>query len=428
MLRWFGTLTRLWRTRRWFRFLIYALPVLAVLVLLGPALGVLNQLLKLGVSFLTPIVKSPGGRFVLVNLLLVAVVLVLYAKGKDRIRSLLAYQGMKHFLSGMQLLSGGFTREAARRFTRVVRLSRWVDFERVLSAYPEIVADAEVRLGLCAYRSGDLDGALRWLELARKRKPPAGVMATLREVRAIVYHEHPTLADETAWKELDEASRKDPSNVRVNRVMLERAEAEGDAIRALDMLRRIHAATEGDDRRAAGDRLVAYLYERARAFHERGEHGQARGLLKEAEGVRPGSESVHLLLGDVELARGNEAAALKAWAVAPGPASRSRVARLLEAGADPRQVLARYPHAEVLLDVARRLIGRGAHAQAARTLEKAAAVGADPVEVEKLLGDVSHASADDERARLHYLRAMTRVFGGRAGEPDVPALPPGDPR
>ena len=65
----------------------------------------------------------------------------------------------------------------------------------------------------------------------------ANLYRTLREVRALVYHDHPSLTDETAAKELGEASRKDPNNVRVNRALLEAEHNISEAARLLGVSR-----------------------------------------------------------------------------------------------------------------------------------------------------------------------------------------------
>lgn len=412
MFQFLNTLRRLWRTQRWLKWCIYALPVLAVLVLLGPALGVVNQILKLVVGFLLPLVKSSGGRFFLVNLLVGGMALVVYWKGRARLKSVFAFVAMRHFLKGMQFLTGGFIHRAVRSFKKVVRINRFVNLETSLPAYREIAADAKVRLAMCYIRLGEADQALKWLELARKDKPPSQVGKTLREVRALAYYRHSTLARETAEKELEAAHHKDPQNLRLNRALLEKAEAEGDEVRALDLMKRIFEAAEGRDRDREARRLVERLHARAAEFVKAGELGRARSLLCEARKVLRYSEPVQLLLGDVELERCSPEAALHAWRRVPGPAARTRVAGLLTTEIDPRTILKHYPQPDVLIDLATRLKDQGAHDQARRTLEKALAMGADPVEVEKVLGDLAAAAEDATHARKHYLKAITRMFGG----------------
>lgn len=416
MFRFLANLARLWRTKRWMKWIVFSIPILAILIMLGPALGVLNQILKLIVGMITPLLKTSGGRFVLVNVVLILVGIVVYWKFKARVRQLFAFWAMRHFLRGMQLLSGGFTERAKTAFLKVVRIDRFVTLETALGAYPEIAADAKVRLAMCHLREDDGDGALKWLAMAKKHDPPSGVMKTLREVRALAYATHPTLASETADKELEEAHKKDPSNVRVNRALLERADERGDQKRALELERRIYAASQGEDRAAAGRALIQRIHGHAKRLAESGDLPRARSLLKEAQGIDRHAEPIQLLLGEIEMMRHNQVKALEAWAQVPGPAARERVAGLLDGG-DPRAIIQRYPQPELLLDVAERLIDRGAHDQARRTLDKADGLGADPVEVEKLRGDLARATDDTDAAKAHYLKAMTRVFGGHPGEP-----------
>jgi len=413
------TFKYMWRTKRWLKWCIYALPILAVLVLLGPALGVVNQILKLVVGFLVPLMKSPGGRFLLINLVLLIVIVLLYWKGRARLKSVFAYVAMRHFLHGMQFLSGGFVHRAVRSFRKVVRINRFVSLETSLPAYPEIAADARVRLAMCYIRLGEADRALRWLELAKKDKPPGHVMKMLRELRALSYYYHPTLARETGEKELAEAHRRDPDNIRLNRALVEKAEAEGDDDVALDLLRRIHAMAEGRDREREARRLLESYHARAEAFVKSGELSRARSLLREGRKVARRSEPIQLLLGDIELKRKSENAAITAWSRVPGPGARSRVSTLLTSTEDPREILKQYPQPDLLLDLAMRLIEQGAHEQATRTLEKALEMGADEVEVKKVLGDLAVATEDSSRARMYYLQAITRMFGGKmlaAGE------------
>jgi len=412
-MRFLSSLRRVWRTKRWVKWAVYALPVLAVLVLLGPVLGVLHQLLKIASGFLLPLLKTSGGRFLIVNLLVVGVVLVVYWKGRSRLASVFAYVAMRHFLRGLQLLSGGFIRRAVPSFKRVIRIARWVNLEAALPAYPELAADAKVRLAYCHLRLGEPNQALRWLELAKKEKPPPAVMKQLRELRALAYFYHPKLARETGEKELLDAYRRDPKNPRLGRAMVEKLEEEGEYGQVLDLLKRIHDAAEGRDREREALRLLAHYHERALELVKAGELGRARTLLRDARSVAERSEPIQLLLGDVEERRRSEEAALAAWAKVPGPAARERVSSLLSRFDDPRDLLMRYPQPEVLIDLAVRLMERGVHEQARRTLEKARELGADEVEIEKLLGDLAVADAEPLRARNHYLQAITRLFGGK---------------
>ncbi|MBN2492225.1 MAG: hypothetical protein JXQ29_15370 [Planctomycetes bacterium] len=413
MLRLLDGLRRLWRTKRWVKWAVYLLPVLAILVLLGPALGVLHQILKLTAGFLLPLLQTPGGRFLLVNLLVVALVLLLYWKGRSRVAALFAFAAMRHFLRGLQLLSGGFTRRAIRSFQRVLRIARWVNLERALPAYPEIAVDARVRLAMCWLKLGEADQALRCLELARKDRPPPGVMKGLRELRAIAYYYHPTMARETADKELEDAHRRDPGNPRLCRAVVDKCETDGDSARGLELRKTIFAAAEGRDREKERLRLLEGYHDEARRLLAAGDLGRARGLLRDASTLAEESEPIQLLLGDVELRRRSDEAALKAWARVPGPAARRRVAEMLARFEDPRELLERYPQPELLIDLAVCLIERGAQDQARRTLEKARELGADEVEIEKVLGDLAVAASEPQRARQHYLRAMTSLFGGK---------------
>jgi len=412
MIRLLDALNRLWRTKRWVKWAVYALPVLVVLVLLGPVLGVLRELLKITSGLLLPLLKTPGGRFLLVNLLVVAVVLVVYWKGRSRLASVFAFVAMRHFLKGLQLLSSGFVRRAVPSFKRVIRLARWVNLEAALPAYPELGADAKVRLAYCYLELGEPNQALRWLELAKKEKPPPAVMKLLRELRALAYFDHPKLARETGEKELVDAFRRDPRNPRLCRAMVEKLEEDGDHAQVLELLQRIHETAEGRDREREALRLLEHYYRRARELAESGELGRARTLLREARSVAASSEPIQLLLGDVEERRRNEEAALRAWAKVPGPAARVRVAELLSRFDDPRDLLKRYPQPEVLIDLSVRLMDRGLHEQARRTLDKARELGADEIEIEKLLGDLAVAESEPMVARNHYLQAITRLFGG----------------
>lgn len=413
MMRLFDTVRRLWRTKKWVKWAVYLLPVLAVLVLLGPALGVLNQLLKLGVGILLPLLKTSAGRFLILNVILVVAVLLIYWKGRGRIQSLFAYLALRHFLRGLELLAGGFTRRAARSFRRVLRVARWVNLEQGLPAYPEIASDARVRLAMCHLRLGETNEALRWLELAQKDRPPPGVMKLLRELRAVAYFDHPSLARETVEKELEEAHRKDPKNIRLNRAMVRKCREAGENDRVTDLLKRIHEAAEGRDREREAVALLAHYHERAVALIEAGDHGRARSLLREARGLDRVTEPIQLLLGELESTRKNADRAVLAWAKTPGPAARERVAALLDQVDDPRDVLKRYPHPDLLVDLARRLFERGNHDQARRTLARARDLGADAAEIEQLLGDLELAASEPMRARTHYLRAVTHVFGGK---------------
>lgn len=420
MMRWFDAIRRLWRNKRWVKWAVYLLPVLAVLVLLGPALGVLNQLLKLGVGVLLPLLKTSAGRFLILNLVLVGMVLLIYWKGRGRIQALFAYLALRHFLRGLELLAGGFPRRAARSFRRVLRVARWVNLEQGLPAYPEIAPAARVRLAMCHLRLGETNKALRWLELAQKDRPPPGVMKLLRELRAVAYFDHPSLARETVEKELEEAHRRDPGNIRLNRAMVRKCRESGEDERVIELLKRIHGAAEGRDREREAVQLLAHYHERACALIEAGDHARARSLLREARGLEQVAEPIQLLLGELEAKRKNPDHAVLAWAKTPGPAARARVAALLDQVDDPRDVLKRYPHPDLLIDLARRLFERGSHDQARRTLDRARDLGADPAEVEQLLGDLEVAASEPMRARSHYLKAITHLFGGKLVPGDDP--------
>jgi tetratricopeptide (TPR) repeat protein len=318
-------------------------------------------------------------------------------------------------------LSAGRYRRAAALFRRVVRTGRLTDLSKTVEVFPEILADARIKLALCHRELGDVDRAMEQLELLQVKNLPPAVRRDLSEAKAFVYSLSRELMDETIDREIDRALEADPGNRRLLRLRRERAERMGDFETAIvaqkAVLRHAPASVQGEERKR-----LAVLHVRNALRLRRGDRDdEALTEAGRARVIDPDLPLPGLVAGDILADRGDARGAVREWARVPSLAGFERVRRLLLSGGlsgseDLAFLVAELPRAGVLLLLAEHWLGKGKLRKAQNCLRKIEDLGAGDRHSARLLAEIRRREGDEEGARRLLWCALRGFLGA---EPPV---------
>jgi len=400
------------------RFKLWILLALALLILLalGPWVGLLGQILSGVGSVLRPVVDNPVGRFILVNLILVMVALVLYRRFKDRGRQLLGALALDRFLGGMMHLSGGRYGKAARLFEKVVGMSRWLNLEAAVDVYPEILGDARIKLALCYREMGEVEKAMKSLELLKVRDLSPAMKRDLAEAKAVVYSLSGELMDETIDREVVNALEHDPGNRRLLRLRRDRASQAGDLSVAIQSQKRLIKATPGTDKGDERTRLATLHARHALRLYRGGRIEDARAEISRSRASDPRLVLPNLLAGDIAAERDSIRAAVKEWARTPSVPALERVSRLLDEGkldgeGDLEFLVATFPRSGILLVLANHYLSRGKLRKAKNCVLKFEDLGLANRHSAQMMAVILREEGDEEGANRLSWKALKGFLG-----------------
>ncbi len=413
----------LWRLRRvpalFGRFRVWAVLILFVVLLgaLSPFVGALSGLLNTVLRLVAPVLESRVGRTVLGVGALFLVGLWLYRRFRVKGRALLGAYALDQYLAGMMHLSAGRCRRAARHFERVLRTNRLVDLERTVEVYPEIAADARIRLALCHREQGDIERAMEHLELVKVKDLAPAMRRDHAEAKALVYSLSRELMDETVDREIDRALEGDPDNRRLWRLKRERAEGVGDLPAAIAAQRALLRAAPAHRKSAERSRLALLHARNALRLRRLEQDEEALAEVARARSLDPGLPLASLVAGDIAADRGDARLAVREYGQAPSRAGLDRIRALLaagriEGGGTASCVAESFPRAGVFLALAEHYLRKGKPRRARNCLAKLAELGAFDRHAAHLLAEVLRREGDAAGAERMEWRAMRGFLGG----------------
>ncbi|MBK8976987.1 MAG: hypothetical protein IPM29_13815 [Planctomycetes bacterium] len=332
-----GALVRHPRRLLW---LAVAVAVIVALALLAPALGVLGTVADGIVRALDPLVRTPTGRLVLLNLLLFGLGVYLLRTLRASWRALRGDLAMRRHLRAVDALVGGDSATAARLLARVARHG-----EVAPASYPALASDAALKLARLELERGDARRALRRvLDIVPAELPDelARSHAQLRLRAEWALGE--TLPDELA-RALREALDRHADDLPLWRLCAEVRRAAGDLAGAVAARERAHELAPGPRarRRALAALVDEHLFAAERlASRERPDLDAAQMHARRAAELAPDDPRPSLALGDLAARRGAIRDAVAAFGASPSDAGLERVAELLDAQPDalsPRELL-----------------------------------------------------------------------------------------
>lgn len=321
---------------RRFKFWLLAGIFVVALVALGPVLGPIAELLTSAARalgrILLPVLDNKVGRFILVNIIILLVLLFLYRKFKHRARLLLGSWALDRFLAGLLHLAGGRYDSAAKGFEKVVRVGKLVNLETAVPVYPEILADARIKLALAYREMGEVEKAMRHLELLKVGDLAPSMRRELAEAKAYVYSLSGDLMEETIDREITNALTEDGSNRRLLKLRRERSEAAGDFAESIKAQRKLLKHVRKTDRSAEKSRLSMLHARHALSLYRAGKPEEALAEISRSRSYDSAGELASLVAGDIAAGRGDERDAVREWVQAPSLAGLDRVRRMLEGG------------------------------------------------------------------------------------------------
>jgi|GEM_PF-4940546 len=394
----------------WLRVLAYALPVVVLLALFGPALDVLLKLLDLSLRVLEPMLDTVFGRVLLVLITCALAAMVAVVLLRSRVRELRAEALLGRHLAATSALVG-LDRVKCREHFRLVARYRGPLPQR----YPHVVQDAHLKLARIALKEGDVDEALGCLARVIEPGLPKELQRSMLQLRIEALQRQGQILPATLRREAEAALAKFRGDVAVLRVLRTLAEAEGELDDALRWQEQIKTHAAPADQASERQRYADMLASACDRALQRDDHAQARKIAKQLIKADPEGASGALMLGDVHLAAGDLRKAVQSYGRAMTPEGLDRIAGLLAdhpGAVEPRELLINCPMQGVLLVVARELAKAGDHGRAERAARMAAeALGPTPtvcavlVEVLELLGEEQRAKLLREQTVARLLRA-----------------------
>lgn len=392
----------------WLRVLVYALPVLLLLALFGPALDLVLKVFDLILRVLEPMLHTTVGRVLVVLGLTALVVLVASLLLRRRLREWRAEAALGRHLRATAKLVGRDRRSARDAFRRVAQYRGPAP-----SRYPALAQDATLKLARLALAEGEVDAALGWITKVIEPGLPKELERSLLQLRLEALRRQGQVLPATLRREAEAAAQRFRGDVAVLRTLRDLCEAEDAHDEALQWQARVVENAPPVDAGAERQRHVDMLVAAGeRALHE-GDHDRARKLSKQLRVADQDGTSSAILTGDVHRALGEHRKAVRAYGSAASPLGLDRIAELLSehpGAVDTRELLASCPMQGVLLLVARELARSGEHARAERAARLAAdALGPTPT-VCAVLAEVLELLGDERRALLLREQTLARLL------------------
>ncbi len=364
---------------------LVAILLLVPLAFLGPVATLLAKFLDGLGALLKPLVESPIGRFFLLNLGLLLLLWIAWRLLKGRVSRLVGTYVLGRYMEGVSLLLEGDTKQAARRFRSALRWAAFVDPAGAVPELPHLKGEVSLRLAYLSLQEGKSNEALRALLKIRPEDLPKAFRSTYRELLARAYVAHPSLGREAVDRKIEDILEEEPGNPAVLTLLRERKEEEGEWVRAAQAQAKVAAASKGRPGEDRAWKKLAYLWLQAgREAQAKGDLDRAWEYGTKARKAWPEMDQVQVFLGDLLLEKGRLDKALRLWGEAPGLPSLERLERLVGEGRvgeegkgvlTPRELARAFPHAGVLVVLARYWAEKGELRKAHRALSRLEARG-----------------------------------------------------
>jgi hypothetical protein len=318
-------------------------------------------------------------------------------------------------------LGAGRYRPAAKSFESVVRVGRYVNLKEAVPIYPEIHPDARIKLALCYRELGEVEKAMRSLELLKASELSPAMKKDHAEAKAFVYALSADLMDETIDREVEHALSVASDNRRLLALKRDRADRGGDLASAIDAQKRIVKATPAAERDEERSRLAALHGRNALRHYRDGDVPEALAEISRSRASDGALVLGHLLAGDVEADRGNVRAAIREWSRVPSLPALDRVRRLLEeekldGEGDLAFLVDQLPRAGLLLVLAEHWLRKGNLRRAKNCVRKYEELGLGSRHSAHLMARIARAEGDERTAAALEWRALKGFLGADASE------------
>ncbi len=392
----------------WLRVLVYALPIVLVLALFGPAPDVVLRLVDLVIRVIEPLLQTTIGRILLMLVVVTITALLLFWLLRRRVREMRAEATLGRHLQATAALVGLDRRKSRDLFRRVARYRGPLP-----DRYPHVVQDANLKLARQSLDRNKVDEALGWLARVVEPGLPKELSRSLLQLRLEALRRQGEVLPATLRREAEQAVVRFPEDVNMLAVLRDLSESEGKAQEVLKWQEKIakHAppATRVRERQRYVDALVAA----GQRALQGGEVDAAKKIAKRLQKAEPDGASGKLLLGDVHRAAGEFRQAVRLYGSTASPTGLDRIAELLGENPgviEPRELLANCPMQGGLLLVARELARAGEYQRAERAARVAAeSLGPTPT-VCAVLAEVLDLLGQEQKAQLLREQTVARLL------------------
>lgn len=392
----------------WLRVLIYALPVLLLLALFGPALDVVLKLVDLVIRVIEPMLQTTIGRILLVLILLAMVSLLTFWLLRRRVRDWRAEVTLGRHLQATAALVGLDRRKSRDLFRRVAKYRGPLP-----DRYPHVVQDANLKLARQSMERDKVDEALGWLARVVEPGLPKELQRSLLQLRLEALRQQGEVLPATLRREAEQAVERFPDDSKMLSVLRDLAEAEGNSDEALQWQEKIAKHAPPASIVGERQRYVDALVTAGQRALVSGDLDRAKKLSKRLQKAEPDGAAGKLLMGDIHRAKDEHRHAIRLYGSTGSPAGLDRIAELLgdQPGViEPRELLANCPMQGGLLLVARELARAGEHQRAERAARVAAeSLGPTPT-VCAVLAEVLDLLGQDQKAQLLREQTVARLL------------------
>jgi hypothetical protein len=392
----------------WLRVLVYALPVVLLLALFGPALEVVLRLVDLVIRVIEPMLQTTVGRIMLLIVVFAVTSLVLFWLLRSRVRDMRAEAMLGRHLQATAALVGLDRRKSRELFRKVSRYKGPLP-----KRYPHIVQDANLKLARHSLENHQIDDALGWLARVVEPGLPPELQRSLLQLRLETLRQQGEVLPATLRREAEAAVAKFPSDVTMLSVLRDLAEQEGDASDLLRWQELVAKHASPSSRVIELQRYVDALVAAGHSALADQDLAHVKKLAKRLQKAEPDGASGKLLLGDMHRQSGDFRQAVRVYGSTQSPAGLDRIAEMLAehpGAVEPREILANCPMQGGLLLVARELARAGEHARAERAARVAAeALGPTPT-VCAVLAEVLDLLGQDKKAQMLREQTLSRLL------------------
>ena len=394
----------------WLRVLVYALPIVLVLALFGPALDVVLKLLDFVLRIVEPLLQTTLGRILLLLVVFTLGGLLAVWLLQHRVRVLRGEAVLGRHLQATAALVGSDHKRSRELFRKVARYRGPLP-----DRYPHVVADANLKLARMSLDAGRTDEALGFLARVVEPGLPDELLRSLVQLRVRVWRRQGQLLPGALRREVEGAVERFPKDYVLLGELRDLIAADGDDEALAAAQEKLHKQAPPAAVAREKQRWLDALVAAGQAAIRGGDRDAAKKCAKKLAQVDKDGPLSGLLLGDIQRAAGDHRQAIKAWGATRSPAGLDRIAELLAEHpgcVEPRELLECCPLQGTLLIVARELARLGEHGRAERAARVAAeALGPTPT-VCAVLADVLGLLGQEGKARLLREQAVARLLGG----------------
>jgi hypothetical protein len=392
----------------WLRLLVYALPIVLLLALFGPALDVVLKLVDLFVRVLEPMLQTTIGRILLLLVTFTLGSLFTVWLLKSRVRDMRSEATLGRHLHATAALVSQDRRKSRERFRKVARYRGPLPVR-----YPHVVQDANLKLARLCLEQGRIDEALGWLMRIVEPGLPKELSRSLLQLRVRALREQGLVLPATLVSEVRSAVEHFPTDYVLLCELRDLLARDGTPQELCAVQEKVckHAppAASARERQRWIDELVAG----GRALLRDGDPDGCRKMAKKLAQVDRDGATSGILLGDLQRHAGDVRAAVKAYGATRSPEGLDRIAELLTEHpgcVEPRELLEWCPMHGTLLLVARELARQGETARAERAARMAAEQLGPTATVCAVLAEVLELLGKDEKARLLREQTVARLL------------------